>query len=86
MHRIDLVPKCPNDEKCFSLGCYSGNILMAYGSGKRVCILLANTLIIQQLTEEFESEISSIAWARTGGRISVGMNGSIIILVPTDLL
>ena len=59
---------------------------MAYGSGKRVCILLANTLIIQQLTEEFESEISSIAWARTGGRISVGMNGSIIILVPTDLL
>ena len=61
MYKVDLVPKCPNDEKCFSLGCYSGYMLLAYGCGKRICILQANTLIIQQISEEFGSEVSSIS-------------------------
>jgi hypothetical protein len=84
MHKVHYVPQCPNHEKCVTMGFYTGKILFAYGCGRRVCILHANTLIVQLITEEFESEIFAVAWARTGGRLVIGLENSIHVLVPKD--
>ena len=84
MNKVDVVPKCPNGVRCVSLGGYQGGIFFAYGCGKRVCILQANTLIIQQVTEDYDSEVSSVSWARTGGKLAVGLDGLFLILTPKD--
>lgn len=84
MNRVHLVPKSPNTQNCITLGCWQGKLFLAYGCDRRICILQANTLIIHQLTEEFENFIHSIAFARTGGRLAIGLENSIIILVPKN--
>lgn len=85
MNRVDVIPNCPNSDRCISLGSHIGNMVFAYGCGKRVCILQANTLIIQQVTEEFSSEVSSVAWARAGGKLAVGLDGVLLILSPKEM-
>ena len=84
MNKVDIVPKCPNSVRCISLGEYQGGIYFAYGCGKRACILQANTLIIQEVTEDYDSEVSAVCWARTGGKLAVGLEGFLIILTPKD--
>jgi RAVE protein 1 C terminal len=86
MRKVHLIPKSPNDAKCVCVGCFTGKVMIAYGCGKKVCILYANTLIVHQLTEEYETQVSAVAWARTEGRLAVGLEGAVLVLVPKDFV
>ena len=85
MNKVHIIPSNSKSSTCASLGSYLGKAFIAYGCGKKVCIIQANTLFLHQLTEEQKSDISHVAFARTGGRLAVGMNGLVQILTPVEL-
>ncbi|CAG9327571.1 unnamed protein product [Blepharisma stoltei] len=83
MKTVQIIPSAPNHNLCISLGCYDEVFLLAFGSGKNIVIVKANTFTTHQVLSGFHQfDVSSVGWARTGGKLATGSHNLIVIFFP----
>lgn len=82
MEASHIIPQNPNSSSWITQGVYNGDLLLAYGASCNVVIINGHTFSYVQSLDGHLRNVTSVEFARTGGRLASASLDLILVSVP----